>query len=755
MILVENGVFKLDTPKTTYLFRIAETGHPVHLYYGEQLGCVGDISAYAAGTGLRMPTLVNYSDDAPRFYTAASLFETSSFGKGDLREAAFLGESQNGQNIVFDFTYDSWHVERNDSDRDPYFPSARKNNAETLVLSLSDKCTGTILELRYTVYHDSDVIIRSSTVINNGSEELILRSLCSLQLDMVDSGFEAVTLSGAWSRERQIVRTPLTRGTFSVQSSAGLSSAEHNPLLLLESGRNCYLINLLWSGDHRESVEVTPYGTVRVLTGINPEAFSWKLNPGERFASPEAMIAYSPEGENTVSHISHDFICRYIAPQFWKDHDRPVLLNSWEGMGFDISEEKILRQASCAADLGIELFVIDDGWFRPGLNAVGGLGDWEPVKSKFPNGLSSVTAAIHDLGMSAGIWVEPECISIDSELYRTHPEFLVRCPGREPSPGRDQYLLDLTRDDVINILYAKLEKLIAENRFDYVKWDMNRYLSDDYSPRVRGGEFRFRWMRGLYRLLGRIRERFPHLLLEGCSSGGSRFDLGMLCFFDQIWGSDNTDATDRVSVFSGTSLGYPQRSFGAHVSRIPNGITGRVYDYETAFSVNAFGAFGYELNVEKLSGEEFRMFRDQIGFYKQYRALFQFGTFDRVSDGNTVIWTVRSEDGSLIIALYLERRSGVSQNEIRRLIIPVCGNGLYRVATRRQWITAPAMCEKRGGTHLSEAFSCVVPGELLRNNGMALMPVFLGTEYKEDTAFLGDYGARLFIIEKKSSTEEE
>lgn len=749
MISVENGVFKLDTPNTTYLFHIMETGHPVHLYYGPRLAETGDLAAYPTGTNLRMPTFVNYSDAAPRLYMTLPLLETSSWGKGDLRQGAFAGELGPSGEIVFDFTFSDWRIESADTTHTSHLPAARKDHAQTLVLTLSDKPTGVVMELRYTVYEDSDMMVRSCAVINNSREPLTIRSLASLQLDIPETDFEAITFNGGWARERTVTRAPLTVGTFGIASNAGSSSAEHNPLFLLSGRQGCYLFNLLWSGDHRETIEVTPYDTIRVLTGLNPEGFSRLLNPGERFDAPEALMAYTAGDENEASHISHDFISRYITPLAWKNRERPVLLNSWEGMGLDLSEENIIRQAASAKELGVELFVIDDGWFRPGLHAIGSLGDWEPVKNKFPDGMKRTVDAIHDMGMLAGIWVEPECISIDSDLYRAHPEYLVRSPGRDPSPGRDQYLLDYTRDEVVDLIYEKLEKLIAENGFDYVKWDMNRYFSDDHAPNVRGGEFRFRWMLGVYRLLDRFTRRFPDLLLEGCSSGGSRFDPGMLCYANQIWGSDNTDATDRVPIFSGTSCGYPQCCFGAHVSRIPNEITGRVYDYETAFNVNAFGAFGYELDVTKLNETERRMFSDQIAFYKENRALLQFGKFTRVEDGDEVIWTVENEDASKLIAFYLEKRAGVFRHRIHRLVVPSCrSDALYRVTARRQWITAPGMCERRGGPHLSESFERTVPGALLRRNGMALMPVFLGTEYKEDTAFLGDYGSRLFLIEK-------
>lgn len=759
MILCKNNLFKLDTPNTTYMFRVSDTGHPEHLYYGPYLPFTGDLSCYEICTGLRMPTIVNYADSAPRTYLTMLPLETSSFGKGDLREAAFVGELGEIGNTVFDFRFVSFRIEQGNTgtDAEDGYPHTRKNNAETLIVLLTDPVVQISLELSYSVYADSDVIVRKSRIFNNSAEVLTIRALYSLQLDIVNTGFEAISFDGAWIRERELHRTALNAGTFSISSTAGISSAEHNPLFLLKSGEECYLFNLLWSGDHREAAEVSPYGTIRVLTGLNPASFSLQLSPGESFASPEAIMAYSSAGENGISHIAHEFLTEYVTPLNWKNKERPILLNSWEGMGFDLSESNILKQAESARALGIELFVIDDGWFRKGFCAKGSMGDWTVDRNKFPNGLRPVCDAIHSLGMMAGIWVEPEMISPDTELYSQHPDFLVRCPGRDPSPGRDQYLLDISREEVTDILFSKLEKLIAENDFDYIKWDMNRYLSDDYSDRIWIPEFRYRWVLGLYRLLRRITERFPHLLIEGCASGGGRFDPGILCYVNQFWGSDNTDATSRVSIFSGTAYGYPQSVFGAHVSRIPNGITGRVYDYETAFHVNAFGAFGYELDVTKLSDTERETVRAQIGFYRKYRKIFQFGRFSQISssDGNTVTWTVENEDASVILAMMLEKRMTFSQTEIRRLRVPSCSSdALYRVTARQQTVSAPEMCERRGGVHRSPEFTRLVSGALLNGCGMTLMPVFLGTEYKEDTVYLGDYGSLMFVIEKVNQIPE-
>ena len=749
MIKEINGVFKLDTPQTTYIFRITPEGHAEHLYYGPYLPETGDAAAYDTCMRLRMPTIVNYSDDSPRTYLTMLPMELSSHGKGDLREVAFTGELGEQGNTVFDFTYDSFRMEGPDFAPAPYLPSASKEDSETLVVTMRDKVTGVAVELIYTVYPESDVITRRSVVLNGSRVELTVRSLASLQLDMADEGFEAVTFDGAWIREREMHVTPLYGGMLSISSSAGVSSAEHNPLFMLRHGEECYMFNLIWSGDHKESAEVSPYGTVRVMTGINPATFSLKVAPGERFVTPEALMLYSPSGMNGASQTAHAFINSRISPQAWRNRVRPVLLNSWEGMGFHMNEENIRRQADKALELGCELFVIDDGWFRKGFQAKGYMGDWAVAENKFPRGLKCVCDYIHSVGMMAGIWIEPEMISPDTVLYREHPELLVSCPGRDPSPGRDQYLLDMTNRVAVDMIFEKLETLIADNGFDYVKSDLNRYLADDCSHGNWTPEFRYRWTLGVYALFGRLRARFPQLLIEGCASGGGRFDLGILNYVNQFWGSDNTDATDRVSIFGGTVCGYPQCIFGAHVSRIPNGITGRIYDYETAFNVNAFGAFGYELDVTKLSSDEESMFAAQIAFYKKYRTIFQFGKFTKVSDGNEVIWTAENEDASVLVAMYLEKRMTLSQQKVRRLLVPGCRkDAMYTVTARRQTVTSPEMCSRRGSVHLSPEFTLTAPGALLSGHGVALMPVFLGTEYREDVWYPGDWGSMIFVIEQ-------
>lgn len=747
MIRCDSGLFKLDTPDTTYMFRISPQGHPEHLYYGPLLSEVGDPACYATGQGLRIPTIVKYSEDAPFTAPAAELYEAFGTGKGDLRDGLFQGEWGAGGNTVFDFRYEGYRIEKDAAPLDPRLPGARRTGAETLTLTLADTVTQVRLDLLYTVYPDSNVILRQSRVRNDSQELLTIRALYSMQLDLVDSGFEALSFDGAWIRERHPHRTPVRTGTFSFHSTAGTSSADHNPLLILSGERDAYLFNLIWSGDHKESVECSSYGTLRVLSGIDPTVYSYRLAPGESFVSPEAVMCYSDAGENVLSEAARSFLTRYISPVFWQEKERPILLNSWEGMGFDLSETKIRQQVDAAAELGIELFVLDDGWFRP--DDTCGLGDWEPDPLKFPNGLKAVSDYIHGKGMLAGIWVEPEMISTRSRLFADHPEYRVACPGRKPGIERNQYLLDLTRPEVIDMLYAVLERLIAENDFDYVKWDMNRYTSDDWLEGGYTPEFRYRRTLGFYDLSRRLRDRFPRLLLEGCASGGARFDAGVLAFADQIWGSDNTDAVCRVPIFLGTTYGYPLRTFGAHVSRIPNGITGRVYDYETAFNVNAFGAFGYELDITVLSEQEKRIFADQICFYKQYRSLFQLGKLTRISEEDPVVWSVENAEADQILVLYYEAADSWTQEKLRKLRVPSCkADRMYRVRTRRQWVTAPEMTARRGGPHLSEVFERAVPGALLRGQGMSIMPVFLGTNYPEGTAYFGEHGSRIFIVEE-------
>ena len=726
MIRIRNGLFCLDTPGTSYLIGLSKSGHPLHLYLGPRLKDLGDMCAYVNETELRMPTLVNYADQYPRQYMTLLPLETSQPGKGDLRECMFRGElGESGQN-VFDFTYESHRVVTGDTRG--LFPGPRRAGSETLELCLLDRCTGLRLLLFYTVYEDSDVIVRRARIENASNETLTVRALYSLQLDVTGEEWDITTLDGAWARERHVHRQHLCSGQFAVQSRAGISSAEHNPFLLAEDGDGAIGLGLIWSGDHREAAEAD-YGMLRLLCGLCPDTFSWQLRPGEGLDSPEAALVWGRDQAEVTGRL-HGFITEKILPSHWAHRVRPVVLNSWEGLGLDVSEEKILEQAQIGRDLGCELMVIDDGWFRAGLEARGGLGDWRADRRKFPRGLGPVCQGVHDLGMLCGIWVEPEMISMESDLYRAHPELLVRCPGRDPSPARDQYLIDMTNPKAVDGLFEALSAVISEG-FDYVKWDMNRYLSDGYGAGLWTPEYSVRWTLGTYSLLRRIRERFPELLLEGCASGGSRYDLGMLCFCDQIWASDNTDASDRADILLGTCLAYPQRTVGAHRSKSPCGITGREVHEDTGFLVNAFGAFGLELDVTALPRKARETITAQLTLYKALRPLFQLGQWHALEEDGHLLFSVVDPESGAIVAVCLDRRQTLSRQRVPRLHLPWARDDLYRV--------------ERLDTLGNSLFSRRVPGALLRHGGMAVPFGFTGTELNDKT-LMGDYRTRLYRL---------
>ena len=421
-------------------------------------------------------------------------------------------------------------------------------------------------------------------------------------------------------------------------SVTGTSSNRANPFVMLapaettEDAGDCFGFNLIYSGNHYEACEYNAFGKLRLVSGINPMGFSYQIGVGESFESPEAVMTYSPDGYNGMSQNMHAFVRECIVRGTWKKKERPVLLNSWEAAYFDINERKLLKLAKAARDVGIELFVMDDGWFGERNDDKTSLGDWYVNPKKLPDGVSGLCKKINDLGLSFGIWVEPEMINVESNLYKEHPDWTMDIPGKNHAEGRNQRMLDLANPEVVDYMIASMSNLFASANIAYVKWDMNRIVSDCYSkylPAKRQGETMHRYVLGLYRMMDELTKRFPEILFEGCASGGNRFDLGILCFFPQIWASDNTDAVYRVNGMNGYSYGYPMSVMGAHVSSCPNHQTLRTTPLETRFAVAAFGVLGYECNLCDMKKEDLEEIRKQIALYKEWRNVLQYGTFYR------------------------------------------------------------------------------------------------------------------------------
>lgn len=652
--------FHLFNNNISYILSILPNGHISNLYFGKRVS-TNDTYGYLFIRKNRALTSYVFEDDAT-FSLQHTRQEYACYGTGDFAQPAFLIGQEDGSQLSH-FAFDSFRIF---SGKEPlkglpatYVETA--DEATSLEITLVDRVTETRLYLLYTIYESRSVITRSTRFEQVGQQTIRLERALSMSLDLPDSDYDWLHLDGAWSRERHVQISRLHQGIQSIYSLKGASSAEHNPFMALkrptadEHQGEVLGFSLVYSGNFLAQVDVSPYKQARVLLGIHPERFEWQLEQGESFQTPEVVMVYSDGGLNQMSQTYHDLYQKRLARGQWRDKERPILLNNWEAMTFDFDEDRILALAQKAADIGVELFVMDDGWFGERNHDRAGLGDWAVNLEKLPNGLTGVIKQIHAMGMRFGLWIEPEMVNKDSQLYRQHPDWIFHHPQRSQSHGRQQFTLDLSREDVYQNIYQQLHKLLSEHEIDYIKWDMNRYMTEVFSVTQssgRQGEIFHRYILNVYRLYEQLTSEFPHILFESCSSGGARFDPGMLHYAPQTWTSDDTDAYERLFIQYGTSLVYPISSMGAHISEVPNQQVNRVTPLSTRANVAYFGAFGYELDLSELSVEELEDVKEQIVFYKQARRTFQYGTFTRLLspfEGTHTAWQVISEDKTEVI----------------------------------------------------------------------------------------------------------
>jgi alpha-galactosidase len=542
------------------------------------------------------------------------------------------------------------------------------DEAETLEVTLVDAPSGIALELSYTIFRDLPVVARSALIRNDGSTTVRLTTAMSAALDLPDARWDFVQLSGTWARETHITARRLRPGRQTVGSDRGSSSHQHQPFIALrratttEAEGEAYGFGLIYSGNFLAEAEVDPFDTTRVRLGISPDTFTWTLEAGAAFETPEAILVYSDAGLGAMSDALHALFRERLARGTWRDAPRPVLINNWEATYFDFDEAKLLAIATSARDLGVELFVLDDGWFGARDDDTTSLGDWFVDRRKLPNGLAGVAARVEALGLRFGLWIEPEMVSERSRLFEAHPDWAVGIPGRPRTESRQQLVLDMSRPEIVNHLFGVLSELLASAPISYVKWDMNRTITEPYSsalPADRQGEFFHRYILGVYDLYARLTAAFPDILFESCAGGGGRFDAGMLAFAPQGWTSDDTDAIERLKIQWGTSMAYPLSSMGAHVAAVPNHQTGRITPIETRAAVAFFGVFGYELDPTALTAAERSAVAAQIAFYKEHRELFQRGRFVRLRSpfeegGNRTAWMVVAPDRSQAIVGFFQ-----------------------------------------------------------------------------------------------------
>lgn len=774
MIEFSNQIFKLSTRNTSYIFRITEEGHAEHIHYGKRLPDT-DVEALRLKNTIMFGTTVDYKGDRIGYSLDTLPQEYSGIGKGDFRHSPIELIMPDGS-FVTDFVYDTHFVtEGAFASADSGLPYA-EGEAETLNVIFKDKKYKDIsLALHYTVFEESNVIARCVTLRNGAEEPIYIRKLMSFMFDMPTADYKMLTLDGGWAKEAHIHEREVSYGILVNDSTTGGSSNRHNPAFLLkakgadEERGEIYGFNLIYSGNHYSAVEKGNHDTLRVMSGMNPHCFLWKLKTGESFDTPQAIMSYSNEGINAFSVNMHDFVNRHIIPEDFRYTERPIVINNWEATFFNFNLRKLLALAKEAKRLGIEMFVLDDGWFGARNSDKAGLGDWTVNEKKLPGGIVSLSKAIHGLGLKFGLWFEPECVNPDSELYRAHPDWAITVPDREPGYGRNQLVLDLTRKEVRDYIVDSVSSVLDSAQIEYVKWDYNRHISDMYSKSLNNqGEFFHRYILGLYEVLRRIfKEKHPEVLLESCSSGGNRFDLGMLCYSPQIWTSDDTDASERLDIQRGIYTFYPQSTVSAHVSMTPNQQTLRSAPLSTRFNVAAFGVLGYELDFGELTPDERKQIGKQIEFYKKHRLLLQYGRLERYfpREGERESWQI-TRDGKTVAAIYnLSYHASPSRDTLR--ILSARDGEAYEMTSVNQYLRigrfgslikhiSPVNIRSDGAimrfvdrhfsmTDGSEHY--IASGEALQT-GVSLAMQYSGTGYDPNLRILGDFGSTLYIVER-------
>ncbi len=685
--------FHLCNSEISYIIRIMENGQMENLYYGKALRDREDFSHFHEELMRSQMSVCVPEPGLLSMHYARQEYPV--YGTGDYKTPALSIRQEDGSRIV-NFVYKGYEIHRGKPSLSP-LPATYvegEEEADTLEIILHDEKIDTELILSYTIYRDYPVIARNARFLHKGEGAVVLEKAMSACVEFSDMDFEMIQLSGAWGRERYVKKRPLEMGIQSVYGLNGTcSGAEHNPFMALkrpqagEDNGEVYGFSFVYSGNFLIQAEVSTFDMTRVIAGIHPESFSWILTQGESFQTPETVMVYSDQGLNKMSQVYHRLYRKRLMRGTWRDQARPILLNNWEATYFDFNEEKILNIARKAKEAGVELFVLDDGWFGARNDDYRGLGDWYANLEKLPEGISGLSRKIEDMGLKFGLWVELEMVNKDSDLYRQHPDWLIGVPGRFESHARHQHVLDFSRKEVVDYIYEMIAKIIRESSISYIKWDMNRYMTEPYSRTAdpdRQGETMHRYMLGVYDLYTRLTTEFPEILFESCASGGARFDPGMLYFAPQTWTSDDTDANERTKIQYGTSYVYPIVSMGSHVSAVPNHQVSRTTPIETRANIAYFGTFGYELDLNLLSDQEMEEVKRQVAFMKKYRELIQIdGDFYRIQspfEGNETAWQVVSQDKKESIAMFYQRLNKVNGSWLRLKLKGLKEDTLYQVS---------------------------------------------------------------------------
>ncbi len=740
----ESQTFHLYNDKVSYIMKIMRNGQLGQLYYGAsiqdrssfdhlmvQRACILAPGVFRGDLDFSMETLKQ---------------EYPAYGTGDYREPAYQLALEDGSRIT-DFKYVSHAIYQGKQELEG-LPHTYGGEEEvvSLDITLRDEQIQCDIVLHYHIFEHFAAIVRSASFLNHGTSSVDINTAMSMSLDLYDADYEMLQLDGAWARERHVATRKLAKGIQEIGSIRGASSANHNPFLALkreyttETQGEAFGFSLIYSGNFKAQAQVDAYDVTRVQMGIHPFEFTWTLKPDSQFQTPEAVMVFSDKGLGEMSRTFHDLYRNHLMRGMWKDKVRPILINNWEATYFDFTEESILKIAGKAKQLGIELFVLDDGWFGERNNDSTSLGDWKVNLAKLPNGIEGLSQKIRALGLKFGLWFEPEMINEVSELYTKHKDWVISVPGRHKSYGRNQFVLDFSRDEVVDYIFEQMDKTLATSEISYIKWDMNRNITEAYSlglPKERQKEFFHRYILGVYKLYDRLIAKYPHILFESCASGGARFDPGMLYYAPQAWTSDDTDAVERLHIQYGTSFAYPVVSMGSHVAAIPNHQVERKTSLKMRADVAYFGTFGYELDVNQMTEDEKMQVFNQVEFFKEHRELIQFGDFYRLKNGkdDAYSWMVVSKNKKKAIVGYYKILAKPNPS-LKKLI-------LQGLDTKMNY-----KCAQTGGMYY---------GDELMHVGMILETEFTGVLQAEDFKGVyhpgtdkGDFTSQIYVLEAMS-----
>ncbi|QUH31721.1 alpha-galactosidase [Vallitalea guaymasensis] len=790
MIYVNNNnEFHLTTSNTSYIIKVLESNHLSHLYYGRKIRNRDDFSNLYHNYVTPVGNETNYSKKHEHYSLNTTTLELSTYGKSDYREPSLHIEFSDNSRVS-DFLFHSYKIYEGKKDIEGLPHTFQNEDTVTsLEIKLYDQVMDVYVLLQYSVFYDRDVITRSIKIINGESGRIKIVKAMSFNIDFDNCDYDLITLEGKWIREKHIQKQRLNKGVYYINSKKFTSSSDLNPFMCLseadttEDNGSCYGFSLLYSGNHQGLSEVSPHNQTRVQMGINPFDFSWLLDKKEEFQTPEVIMTYSKNGIGGMSRNFHDVINHNLIPVRWQFRKRPLLANSWEAAYFDFNEKKLLRLAKTAKELGMELFVLDDGWFKGRNDDTTSLGDWVEDRKKLPNGLEGLSNKINEMGLGFGLWVEPEMISQESDLYKRHPSWAIKLENREPSLGRNQLMLDMANPNVINYLYKQLSSVFRRGKVKYVKWDMNRCVTDVYSsylPKHRQKELAHRYVLGLYNLLNRLKTDFEDILFESCASGGNRYDLGMLYYMPQTWASDNTDPGERMNIQYGSSLIYPLSTLGAHVGSNPSHQVLRQNSIESRFNVACFGLLGYELNLNNLSNFEKKAIKKQVEFYKKHRKLLQYGTFYRIKspfETNYAIWMVVSKDKEEAIVGYYQKLQESNKSLETIKLKGLEEQYMYHLESRAQFMNIERFGELindyvpfnvktngvRGIIHKTISDNYMYKNDVQKVNeygdslmyaGLKPLQQFNGAGFGDQVRYIGDFGSRIYYLKKVEVMEE-